>query len=62
MSATPRRLRVPDRLEFEHTKWEKFQHDRWTYAKCPYCGITENYPTYYCPQCGTDMRKEDEKK
>lgn len=39
-------------------KWEHFVWGKWEYAKCPFCGVTCNTPTNYCPQCGTDMRKE----
>ena len=42
-------------------KWERFVWGRWEYAKCPYCGVTSDVATNYCPQCGKDMRKEDKK-
>jgi predicted amidophosphoribosyltransferase len=59
MSETPSKIRYPDPLQFEDTKWEKFLQGPWPYARCPVCGITLNYATYYCPQCGMDMRKDD---
>lgn len=53
--------KIPDRLDFDDSKWEEVQQGRWIYAHCPFCGITADIPTNYCPQCGADMRKEDEK-
>lgn len=50
---------VPKRLE-DWGKWERFVWGKWEYAKCPFCGINADTPTNYCPQCGTDMRKEVE--
>ncbi len=28
------------------------------YVQCPFCEITTDTPTNYCPECGTDMKKE----
>ena len=48
---------IPKRLE-DWGKWERFVWSRWEYARCPFCGVTCDTPTNYCPECGTDMRKE----
>ena len=48
---------IPKRLE-DWGKWKRFVWSRWEYAKCPFCGVTSDVATNYCPQCGTNMRKE----
>lgn len=50
-------FKAPKMLE-DWGKWERFVWIGWEYAKCPFCGVTRNIPTNYCPECGTDMRKE----
>ena len=53
-------FKTAKRLE-DWGKWERFVWGRWEYARCPFCGVTCDTPTNYCPECGTDMRKEDKK-
>lgn len=41
-------------------KWTDEQQDRWIYAKCSECLTIHDVKTNYCPNCGADMRGEEE--
>lgn len=40
--------------------WIDHQMDRWIYAKCSECKTIHDVKSNYCPNCGADMRENNE--
>ena len=60
-------MEIHEKLKVEHKgKWIVWTDDRKDYAKCSCCGYGEEGEvlwkdtTKYCPNCGADMRGEEE--
>ena len=63
-----------NRLDFQYELLKKehkqsveavpVKHGKWTvtpvYIKCSECGVLRFGESYYCPNCGADMRGEEE--